>query len=428
MDKVVFSKFSKDRETRFQIATMILEDGQERKVRKEPIHEAGWEHVSKMEHSFHTLSGLYDENKVALCPCSIVDGGVEFPFVQGRSLGNQIREHADAGDFKKIKEDYTFLWEIICAVGNQETFVPTQEFEAIFGKPSLKEGLQAASVSNIDMIPENILIGTKNYLVDYEWVFFFQVPLEYIYARSVFLQEAASSLTTEQQLELYAVAGIEKTEIPEYYKMEVSFQEYVAGPEEKYSLSGIHQLMHKQVYHISDWQYDKDSFSLKIEGLRKGVWEEVFYETCYDQDVKREIKIENTEEFERFRIYPVNSACIISLDYFLGVRDGVRETPEFTGNKNALIRNEYYLLGKPEILLENKNYDRFLLHYTVESHGENSMRQFMEFMKRDDELTYKNSILQDRIVYLEEKVRQLENLRVYKAYRKIRRIIKRGND
>ena len=85
----------------------------------------------------------------------------------------------------------------------------TDAFCEVFGHPALKEGLAAAEISNIDMIPGNLLLdGEKVWVSDYEWVFPFAVPIAFIYARSVFLQEAASALTKEEQEELYAIGGI----------------------------------------------------------------------------------------------------------------------------------------------------------------------------------------------------------------------------
>lgn len=63
----------------------------------------------------------------------------------------------------------------------------TDAFCEVFGHPALKEGLAAAEISNIDMIPGNLLLdGEKVWVADYEWVFPFAVPIAFIYARSVF--------------------------------------------------------------------------------------------------------------------------------------------------------------------------------------------------------------------------------------------------
>ena len=47
MRKVLYSKFSKDREKKYQIQTLILEQDGEKKILKKPIHEEGKAHLEK---------------------------------------------------------------------------------------------------------------------------------------------------------------------------------------------------------------------------------------------------------------------------------------------------------------------------------------------------------------------------------------------
>ena len=97
------------------------------------------------------------------------------------------------------EKDYELLYQIIASAKGQKSFVETDAFCEVFGHPALKERLAAAEISNIDMIPGNLLLdGEKVWVADYEWVFPFAVPIAFIYARSVFLQEAASALTKEE--------------------------------------------------------------------------------------------------------------------------------------------------------------------------------------------------------------------------------------
>ena len=134
----------------------------------------------------------------------------------------------------------------------------TDAFCEVFGHPALKEGLAAAEISNIDMIPGNLLLdGEKVWVADYEWVFPFAVPIAFIYARSVFLQEAASALTKEEQEELYAIGGISMEEIPVYYHMEECFQEFAAGKGEPNALATFYGKLHRHNYPLSIWEKEK---------------------------------------------------------------------------------------------------------------------------------------------------------------------------
>ena len=166
-------------------------------------------------------------------------------------------------DFASLKKDYELLYQIIASAKGQKSFVETDAFCEVFGHPALKEGLAAAEISNIDMIPGNLLLdGEKVWVADYEWVFPFAVPIAFIYARSVFLQEAASALTKEEQEELYAIGGISMEEIPVYYHMEECFQEFAAGKGEPNALATFYGKLHRHNYPLSIWEKEKMMYRL----------------------------------------------------------------------------------------------------------------------------------------------------------------------
>lgn len=62
----------------------------------------------------------------------------------------------------------------------------TEKFKEVFGDVTLPDGLMAREYSNIDLIFENVILGDKYTIIDYEWSFGFPVPVEYIMFRSVF--------------------------------------------------------------------------------------------------------------------------------------------------------------------------------------------------------------------------------------------------
>ena len=118
--------------------------------------------------------------------------------------------------------------------------------------------------------------------------------VEFIFARSIFLQEAVCKCTPKQQKELYKIANIEPEEVLQFYQMEVCFQEYVAGKSEKYALSKLYKNMHRRAYPISEVCY-MQAYSLKLEGLTKeGKWEELFIKIILKGD-KKKIDIRQTE-------------------------------------------------------------------------------------------------------------------------------------
>ena len=59
MRKVLYSKFSKDREKKYQIQTLILEQDGKKKILKKPIHEEGKAHLENMQKSYPVFFVLY---------------------------------------------------------------------------------------------------------------------------------------------------------------------------------------------------------------------------------------------------------------------------------------------------------------------------------------------------------------------------------
>lgn len=448
MPEILYSKFSKDRQKKFQIATMIVEENGEKSVIKKAMHKEGEAHVRKMVESRELLSELFVNSGVEMCPCKEENGQVRFLFVEGESLEERIHRHSEANDYEALKEDYRFLAKIIFSVKGMHTFESSPAFEEIFGCPKFKEAQHSADISNVDMIPANLLLGKKCVLADYEWVFFFEIPLEFIYARSIFLQEAVCGLDKSQLEELYAIGRVDIEEVPLYYQMEVNFQEYVAGKGEKYALSHLYEKMHCKSYPVSAWDYKKQFFSICIEGGKEEEWEEISHEETIHSEIKRTIRWNKEKGYTKLRIKPVDSKSIIKIRKLAGKKEKQEVNLKFSHNASLVIIDDYYFLEPPVLEVELNDCEEVIFEYLIYRKNDGVIDQMVNFIQNEkalkDEtqrLTEKNAAherqiaelgkevnaLQTTVEYQAEKIRQLENLKVYKMYQKVRKIVKRGN-
>ena len=174
MRKVLYTKFSRERRNEFQIMPRITEEDGIRRVWKLPLQKEGELHIRHMYENYRKLEHLYTYAGVQICPCELDEEkcALAFPFVEGESLETRISRHGKEKDFASLKKDYELLYQIIASAKGQKSFVETDAFCEVFGHPALKEGLAAAEISNIDMIPGNLLLdGEKVWVADYEWVF-----------------------------------------------------------------------------------------------------------------------------------------------------------------------------------------------------------------------------------------------------------------
>lgn len=415
MNKVVYSKFSRDRQKKFQISTLIGEENGERVVLKTAVHEEGKAHLRQMLRYRDILSESYKNANICVCPCRETEEGIIFPYIDGESLEARIRRHVDENAYGELKEDFQFLADIIFSADHIHEFRSTSEFEEIFGTIHFESPKRAAEISNIDMIPSNLLMGEKCTLIDYEWVFSFGIPLEFVYARSLFLQEAVSSLNKEFQKELYAIGNVEMDEVGLYFQMEVKFQEYVAGQGEKFALSNLYQKMHCKAYPVERLDYRQGMFGLSVAVLDETGWKEIFYKNLVEKEVREEITLSEYEQYKKIRIMPVDSQCILKICGVYGVKNNERYELTFTNNSDFERLDNYYFLNPPVLEVENQKFESIYVEYFV-----HEITQTAEIIRCERQLVDENT-------FLKTKVEQLENLKVYKIYRKVRSIVKKGN-
>lgn len=434
MDRVLFSKFSKDRQKEFQISTSVIENEKGRFVVKEAVHEEGLRHIQKLGESWERLKELYGYKDLKICPCRIQGNRAVFPYVEGDSMEDRIQKWGERKDFSRIKEEYKNLYEILFSAKGLHTFQNSEGFRSVFGEVSFSREQTAGEISNIDMIPSNLLVGDGYTVIDYEWVFDFEIPVEFIYARSVFLQEAAARLQESQKKELYQIAGIEWEDVPLYYQMEVNFQEYAAGRKEKYALSKLYADMHRGVYPVEQWDYQNQFFSMTLEGLKEGKWREIFYRAYGQREVKERIRIETSEKYEKFRLSPLGKKGLLKLKRLTGKRDGKWEQTEFSDNSRLIILDDYYFLEKPVFEFSAQEYSELAVEYFVYSYDDGILDALVSVIEkearareRNQALEAENKSLQEGYNRQKERLERLEGMRAYQLYQKLKKWRKRGN-
>lgn len=233
---VDYCKFSNDRAPQYRIRTEIdLAGGA---VRKYPQTEEAMEHVLRMPESARQLAARYtlpveqehhpklpEMNRIMeegrppqkqrtlyIAPCMpTADGGVEFPFVPGRSLESLLDECLEKGD----GEGFLSL---------------LQEYRERVGQGSL------SPVSDYDMTFANLLIdGDVWTAIDYEWAVSESIPVQELLFRSLlvyYLEDEKRSLRCEELIgneRLLAAIGIPQKEANRLAMEEQNFQKQVTG-------------------------------------------------------------------------------------------------------------------------------------------------------------------------------------------------------
>ncbi len=230
---ILYSKFSNERRDNLSIRTDIIEENGVRFVRKTAAAEAAKKHIRHLFEIQGRLSALYEKQKSLFVPNRGVMNGdaVDFEFLEDDSLSNRL-DYFLLYQQEEAESELDRYQAQLDALSDTE-FSMTEEFRSVFGEiPESFEGAPATSVSNIDMIPDNILIGAdgRETVIDYEWTFDFPVPVRFIRWRM--LNYYIASDVKRQWLNdraYMAKSGFAADEIAVYQGMEARFQEYVSG-------------------------------------------------------------------------------------------------------------------------------------------------------------------------------------------------------
>ncbi len=230
--KIIYTKFSNDRRAEYSIRTNILlgKDGK-KYIEKLPMMREGKPHVDNLKKWEAMLSEKYAGTSYEPNRIKIVDGKPCLEFVEGVSLESIMDEMLKNGQTKKLEECLKNFVQAVEGANNKNVFEVTEAFKAVFGEVSLPAGLRCSDVTNIDMIPANIIMKDgKGTIIDYEWTFDFPVPVHFVMYRILhYYIEGAEERHILREYELFSQMGIETLEIKAYEKMEEHFQSYILG-------------------------------------------------------------------------------------------------------------------------------------------------------------------------------------------------------
>ncbi len=174
-DNIKFVRINSQRKPEFQTTTIIYND----RVSKYPISNKALNHVKKMSEESESRFGKI---KYLKCGC---DKGCSYEFLQEKSLKDLINDaiyENDENRFFNLIKDY---YEALLFNSYETDSYASDNFISIFKRKS-KEKFHCHVKSNIDLDFSNVFIIDNEYVaVDYEWVFNFPIPIEYIFYRTI---------------------------------------------------------------------------------------------------------------------------------------------------------------------------------------------------------------------------------------------------
>lgn len=190
--KVLYVKCNSTRIKMFQLKTIIYEENGQKFVKKEALCDEAIPHLMKMKENYKKLKktivdpNIHFANIIAETEKSLI-----FEFVDGLSMEQCFlnAQQNNIQEANRIIADYISLVKNGFQTKDFAHQNMEENYTQVFGEGDYEKLESKACfdrVSNCDLIPSNILYkDNKIYIIDYEWVFDFSVPVEYIYFRGL---------------------------------------------------------------------------------------------------------------------------------------------------------------------------------------------------------------------------------------------------
>lgn len=231
---VIYAKMSTERKPEYRQSTIICINGGTYSVRKVPASKDACGHLVKMTESYKDISArIPDGCGVSLAPCTLSeDGSVEFEYQKSSTLSDILSETDNAESFiSRLKRFYEALQK---AYGTMP-FTKSEGFEELFGEQELPDGFTALQVTDLDLNYDNVFIGEDGTyrITDYEWVFPFAVPLSFLIYRALLVNPRMAAFSEADRTRIYREFGIDAELCDRFFAMELRFQEYVSGKNNK---------------------------------------------------------------------------------------------------------------------------------------------------------------------------------------------------
>lgn len=261
-----YAKYNRMRAPQYQISTRIYKDENGRKlVEKKALRKEAVAHIESLSTNREKLLKAGETRVLDIL--SNKDGVAVFPFVEGTSLESKV--NAALGNKEKllkvlheaVEQIYSFEQKRICS------FEQTDEYKRVFGEAGkVFIGKDALKTANVDSTFSNFMETSDGSIVslDYEWVFDFAIPVDYLKYRTVYYYFSANRAYIQKYVseqEFLQEFALNAEIIAACQEMDDEFQQYVHGKDRKYIYTGNYE---KNVFNLGKNLQNGESWFMSI--------------------------------------------------------------------------------------------------------------------------------------------------------------------
>lgn len=370
MQKVIFTKYSNDRNESFKIHTDILEDGQGRRyVRKVGMTDLSKRHLEAMYEMSGGLQRLCAGTRFEVNQSEYKNGVLELEYVQGETLEDMLDGYLLAQNYDAFRQTVSEYAAEIRKVATA-SFAPCDKYYQMFGEGAYASPGQAAmECSNIDMIFPNLVQRNDRWIIlDYEWTFPMTIPLEFILFRTAHYYLTPDRVGMIKDIDIYDLLGVHAENRHVFQGMEENFQTFVCA--NNTPLWKFYDIMGKE-YFLSVDMAEQERKNGKTEVMRysEGAYQCSAVKAVRDELGRVSFDIDMREHCDTMVITPAASPCIVYIDQVTGISDDGQEDILYgTNGASSDNRLIYFNCDSPRILIGNIKNDLKTIHvaYTID--------------------------------------------------------------
>lgn len=365
-EQVLYTKYSNGRAPEFSIQTRIVQDAEgKRSLYKKAEYAEGQAHIHHIGEAAKHLEALWQEkNQLHVNRCTPRTDRVELEYLEGVTLEGVLDDLLEQGKRTEAAEQIREALKRIQRSAATEGFHITEEFLQVFGAKlsesdiRLLEGEQAVPVADVDLIFSNLLKTADGswHVLDYEWTFFFPVPVSFLLYRALhyYLEGVSGRKELKEQFDFYEEMGITPEHRRIYESMEGQFQRYIAG--EGISPGTLYHTMGKQALPISELLEETDRRRVQVYlDYGQGFSEENSYFIGTGCREQLHYTVTVPEQVSGVSIDPALNACILKDIRLCWKKEGQEEKiPVKYAATGFLLEKDSYLFDNsdPKIIIE----------------------------------------------------------------------------
>lgn len=230
-----FVRYNRCRKKDLRVKTEIVKNGSSRQCVKEALNEETKVRILEIKENEEKWRGCLP--KLKYVEGKVVDGKYITPYIDGMDLDVLFYEYRNNIDLFIEKFCYYIKTYLEPREEDKIPFCISEPFETIFGRVDVS-GQFSLKCTNLDLIFSNLKLTKQGdlYCFDYEWIFDFLIPYEYVIRRiaaNLYLKYNVYLRKRMSQVDFLRNVGITKENIPVYEEMEKRFMEFVHGKNNK---------------------------------------------------------------------------------------------------------------------------------------------------------------------------------------------------